>query len=75
MTYFGTPKNLLVEARSNAALALEEALDALSETAPHGRDYYTPDAFARALELYRERYTTLETMARKLRAEAEAIAQ
>ena len=72
MTYFGTPKNLLVEARSNPALALE---DALSETAPHGRDYYTPDAFARALELYRERYTTLETMARKLRAEAEAIAQ
>ena len=59
MTYFGTPKNLLVEARSNAALALEEALD----------------AFARAFELYRERYTTLETMARKLRAEAEAIAQ
>ena len=36
----GTSKNELTAALSNAGKAMRDAINALRETAPHGRDYY-----------------------------------
>jgi hypothetical protein len=53
----GTSKESLLEAISNARLALRDALESLGHTAPNGRDFYVqgPNALHRADVEYRAR--------------------
>ena len=57
----GSNKDRLLEALSNAREALRLALDAMRETAPNGRDYYTqkPGAFALAQDQHTDRLVTV----------------
>lgn len=53
----GTPHERLVEQLSNAVHALDDALKAIAEAEPNGRDFYPqgPDAIGHALEQHRQR--------------------
>jgi len=72
----GTSRHELVKQRTWAMSALSEAMDALSGTHPHGRDYqgYTDNMqFARDLAMFKDRHEMLKKLYSELEAEALAI--
>jgi hypothetical protein len=71
----GATKQSLADVRITARAALQEAMKALSECAPNGRDYQTAPAgeYEIALATYRARFAVLDKMANELEDEAIAI--
>ena len=71
----GASRESLVCARVAARLAVKEAMQALSECAPNGRDYQTakPGRYEAARKLYTERFAFLDKLANELEDEAIAI--
>lgn len=61
----GTHPEALVGALVGACNALEAALDALRETAPHARDY-SPEAFTRARHQHEDRVRAVEKVKNQL---------
>jgi hypothetical protein len=72
----GTSRDDLVRTRIEARRAIYEAMRALHEVAPHGRDYIgNRDAWQRDNDIYRERFRTLDHMANDLLDEAVELAE
>jgi hypothetical protein len=70
----GTSRDELVKMRIEARRAIHEALRALQELSPHGRDYIgNRDAWKRDSDIYCERFRTLDAMANDLLDEGVAI--
>ncbi len=70
----GTSRDELVKMRIEARRAIHEALRALQELSPHGRDYIGDrDAWKRDSDIYRERFRILDAMANDLLDEGVAI--
>jgi hypothetical protein len=72
----GSGKAHLTEALQNAADAVRAARDALSETAPHGRDYYVqadPKALSKACVQFTNQAIALEDIEAELAAVLLAI--
>lgn len=70
----GTSRDELVKMRIEARRAIHEALRALQELSPHGRDYIGDrDAWKRDSDIYCERFRTLDAMANDLLDEGVAI--
>lgn len=70
----GTSKDALLEQCRKAGAKVREAMEALSEMAPHGRDYYlVPGSFEQARKEYCDRQDMLTTVYRELAAMAEGI--
>jgi len=72
----GTGREALLDQVTDAASALYKALDALSEAAPNGRDYYPqgPAAFEQARTEHQSRADRLRSVLSELQALAETIA-
>ena len=72
----GTSGDVLAEAYERATNALHDALEALCEACPNGRDYYPlgPDAFGRAQKQHEERVTKLRATLSELAMIRESIA-
>jgi hypothetical protein len=68
----GSSANSLILARIAARSAILNAIKALQECAPHGRDYQTahPAAFAAARRQYEEQYAALAKVADAVYQEA-----
>jgi hypothetical protein len=64
----GTSKMSLLEGYETAYNAVKLAIDALVDTAPHGRDYYVEadDAYSKARDQYLDRLRKLEEVQRDL---------
>jgi hypothetical protein len=71
----GTTKESLIEARSNAMIAIQDAMRALSECSPNGRDYQTAPKgeFEKARDIYTARFAALDRMANEIQDEAISI--
>jgi hypothetical protein len=70
----GSSRDNLVNVRIEARRAIHEALRALQELSPHGRDYIGDrDAWKRDSDIYCERFRILDAMANDLMDEAVAI--
>jgi hypothetical protein len=70
----GTSRDDLVKMRIEARRAIHEALRALQELSPHGRDYIgNRDAWKRDSDIYCERFRILDAMANDLLDEGVAI--
>jgi hypothetical protein len=73
----GTSKRELIDLRTSAAYALREALEALKQMAPNGRDYYVSREgaahFNRARAQHERRLAAVDQLRRELEAEAEAL--
>jgi hypothetical protein len=70
----GTSRDDLVKMRIEARRAVHEALRALQELSPHGRDYIgNRDAWKRDSDIYCERFRILDAMANDLLDEGVAI--
>jgi len=69
----GTALSALVAQHRAAAEAIRFALAALSEAAPHGRDYYLPDMFAAAVREHTDRLRRLESVLREISALIRAL--
>ena len=71
----GATKESLVEARLTARVAVQEAMKALSECSPNGRDYQTAPRgeYEIARNRYVERFAYLARLANELEDEAIAI--
>ena len=72
----GSGKANLLEALQTAAEAVHAARDAISETCPHGRDYYVqddPKALNKACLQYTNQVMALEDIGAQLYAVWEAI--
>ena len=73
----GTSKERLLEAINDAYWKIGEAQRALAETAPNGRDYYTPqrdyDRLAKATEEHYSRMAKLHSILTELEELAEGI--
>jgi hypothetical protein len=70
----GTSRDNLVKMRIEARRAIHEALRALQELSPHGRDYIgNRDAWKRDSDIYCERFRILDAMANDLLDEGVAI--
>ena len=67
----GTSARDLAEVYSNAARAVDEAIDAIAQASPNGRDYYPqgPDAMAKAVDEHSARLEAL----RQIRTELEEL--
>ena len=71
----GTALETLVEQRREAGGAVREAIAAMEQMAPNGRDYYpAPGRFAEAVAQHKRRVLLLHGLLAELQAEAEAIA-
>lgn len=67
----GTSRDDLVKMRIEARRAIHEALRALQELSPHGRDYIGDrDAWKRDSDIYCERFRILDAMSNDLLDEA-----
>ncbi len=64
----GSSKESLVKDLKNAHTAIRNAIDALRETAPHGRDYYLQGdkAFEKARNEHCERVVKLEAVKKEI---------
>ena len=70
----GSSRDNLVNVRIEARRAIHEALRALQELSPHGRDYIGDrDAWKRDSDIYCERFRILDAMANDLLDEGVAI--
>lgn len=71
----GTSQEDLLTQVTKAAHAVYAAVEALSQMAPNGRDYYPqgPDALPLALREHRKRMATLEDLLQELQELSEAI--
>jgi hypothetical protein len=70
----GSSRDNLVNVRIEARRAIHEALRALQELSPHGRDYIGDrDAWKRDSDIYCERFRILDAMANDLMDEAVAL--
>jgi len=60
----GTSREALLEQNCKVGNALVDALNALSDAAPNGRDYYTksPNAFKRAIAEHLDRCNKIKTV-------------
>lgn len=69
----GTSRSALFDGYAEAIVAIDFAIQAIRETAPHGRDYYpiSPDAFTQAREDHLVRLATLEKISEQLQTLAE----
>lgn len=65
----GSGKKNLTEQLENAVIALNNALDALQQAAPHGRDYYPQgdDAYNLAARQHRSRIESLHLVQNELK--------
>ena len=71
----GTSRSTLIQLRCDAAAPLRDALKALSEMAPNGRDYYpVPGHLTKAQAQHDRRVAALRTVYDEIEAEAEALA-
>jgi len=73
----GATKQSLIECRQDAYRALHDAMKALQECSPHGRDYQTAQAgeYEVARKRYIERFSLLDRMANELSYEAIEISK
>lgn len=71
----GTSKERLLEAIEEAYAKINEAVEALTQTAPNGRDYYVkgPDALYRATDQHSTRMGHLLQVKKELEELAEGI--
>lgn len=71
----GSSPGTLLEALSNAVIALGNAIDTVAQTAPHERDYQTlpPEAFLAAQHEHAERIASLHGVKGDLEAIAISI--
>jgi len=71
----GESREALVNARTAARIVVMEAMKALAECAPHGRDYQTStrERYEGARALYVKRFAFLDQLANELEDEAIAI--
>jgi len=70
----GTSRRELTNLRYNAAHKIREALEALSEMAPNGRDYYPePGRLEQALEQHLRRVRMLTALQKEIDAELIAL--
>lgn len=70
----GTSREALVADRRNVADALMEAMAALVDTKPHGRDYVGRDhQFSLDRRVYNERFAMLDKLRNEILEEALAI--
>jgi len=71
----GASKQSLIDCRCAAREALQNAMKALGECSPNGRDYQTAPKgeFEIARRVYTERFAALDKMANELEDEAIAI--
>jgi hypothetical protein len=71
----GSARRSLIEQRRKVCDALNDALQALGEAAPHGRDYQTAAAgsYELARALYEKRHSQLSDMRADIMNEAIAI--
>lgn len=66
----GTSASSLIDARIKAYEALHEALDAFSEVAPNGRDYYPePGRMKKAIEQHNRRCEAIFEITKELEYE------
>lgn len=72
----GTSKDRLLNALCNASDKLNEAYNALKQTAPNGRDYYVqgPDAITQATDEHMDRLRRLDAIKAEIDQLAESIA-
>lgn len=72
----GTSADDLLEQQCNAASAIREAITAVANAGPNGRDYYPqgPQAFTLATEQHRARLQKLQDVLTELEQLAEYIA-
>ena len=68
----GTDAEVLIEGRMDAVAAIEKAIKALAEVAPHGRDYQTalPGSYAVARATFITRTRLLERVRDEIQNEA-----
>ena len=72
----GTSREALIDQRCAAGARVREALAALAEMAPNGRDYYPePGRFELARAQHNRRAAALRWLLEELQAEAEALAE
>ena len=72
----GTSRDALLDQRCKFGQRLREAMEALSEMAPNGRDYYPdPPRMALAVTLHNLRMLALKSLFEQIQAEAVAIAE
>ena len=71
----GTGKTMLLEQRTVARQAIQDAYRALKDMAPNGRDYYPagPAAMEAAIAQHRRRMLVLDGLRAELEYEIEAI--
>lgn len=70
----GTGRNALVKQRLHAAEAIYQAMKALQETKPHGRDYVgRAYVYEKDRATYRDRFNILDKFRNELLDEAHAI--
>lgn len=72
----GTSRDSLVQTRRDALEAIMDAMKALQETLPHGRDYVgRSHQYDLDRATYRERFATLDKLYNEIQDEALAIMQ
>jgi len=73
----GTPYPELFNPVCNAGVAVREAIEALQETAPHGRDYYLQgnEALQKATSEHLARLEKLQSVLQELQDLAEGISE
>ncbi len=69
----GSSREALCRDRMVARNAILDAMKALQETAPHGRDYFDHDTWAADRAVYVQRFAALDAIANALMEEALAI--
>lgn len=72
----GTSKNALLESYLGAMEAIRDAIEAVQDTSPHGRDYYVqedPDAFVGAVREHQARLKALQTVIGELEQLADLL--
>ncbi len=69
----GSSRDELIRARVAARDAILAAMQALQETAPHGRDYFDHDTWAADRAVYVQRFAALDAIANALLDEAVAV--
>jgi hypothetical protein len=70
----GTSRDDLIEQRMLAREAIRQAMEALQQTEPNGRDYIGhKEAYERDLAIYRQRLAMLDKLYNELELEAIAI--
>ena len=70
----GSSRHSLIEARKKARIAIVDAMDAMRDMAPHGRDYIgNAEALGRDAEVFSSRMMALRQMEEDILSEALAL--